>query len=118
MLVIEDEPSVRTMTVMFLQALGYTAHSAANGPDAIEKVAKLTRLDALLTDMILGHKQYGDEVAEEIIASHPHLKVLFMSGYADEQLRARLSHTSTRVLQKPFRLAELDEALTSLLSTP
>ena len=117
-LVIEDEPSVRTMTVMFLQALGYTAHSAANGPDAIEKVAKLTRLDALLTDMILGHKQYGDEVAEQITASHPHLKVLFMSGYADEQLRARISHTSARVLQKPFRLAELDEALTSLLSTP
>ena len=115
-LVIEDEPSVRTMAVMFLQALGYTAHSASNGPDAIEKVQKLTRLDALLTDMILGHKQYGDEIAREITATHPHLKVLYMSGYADEQLRERMTDDQTRFLQKPFRLAELDQALRELLT--
>lgn len=116
-LVIEDEPSVRTMAVMFLQALGYTAHSASSGSDAIEKVNKLTRLDVLLTDMILGHKQYGDDIAKQIIATHPHLKVLYMSGYADEQLRERISDDDTRLLQKPFRLAELDAALRELLTT-
>lgn len=115
-LVIEDEPSVRTMTVMFLQALGYTAHSASDGLDAIEKVNKLPRIDVLITDMILGHRQYGDEIAKEIIASQPHLKVLYMSGYADEQLRERISDDQIQILQKPFRLAELDKALQTLLA--
>lgn len=116
-LVIEDEPSVRTMAVMFLQALGYTAHSASSGSDAIEKLNKLNRIDAVLTDIVLGHKQYGDDVATEIKRLHPHMKVLYMSGYTDAHVRDRMADNRATILQKPFRLAELDEALNSLLKS-
>jgi PAS domain S-box-containing protein len=115
-MVVEDEPSVRTLTVMFLQALGYTTHSASSISDALEQAQKLGRFDVLLTDMILGPMQYGDDLAFDLKKEHPDIKVMYMTGYADESLRQRLMGDSTPLIQKPFRLIELDNALYELLS--
>ena len=115
-MVVEDEPSVRTLTVMFLQALGYTTHSASSVSAAMEKVNKAGNVDILLTDMILGPMQYGDDLAAAILKEHPTIKVMYMTGYTDEALRQRLVGDTTPLIRKPFRLIELDNALYDLLS--
>ena len=115
-MVVEDEPNVRTLTVMFLQALGYTTHSASNISDAMKTASKMEVLDVLLTDMILGPMEYGDDLAASIKKINPSIKVMYMTGYTDESLRQRLTGDTTPLIQKPFRLIQLDNALYDLLS--
>ncbi|MEK6777083.1 MAG: ATP-binding protein [bacterium] len=85
-LVAEDDPSLLELAVHILERLGYTVLSACDGEEAMAKAREYQgRVDLLLTDVGLPGKK-GFEIAEEIKEKYPELKVLFMSGYADDRL--------------------------------
>jgi len=83
-LVVEDEDLVRTMCVQILEQLGYKVMQARSGAQAIE-VAQThgESVDLLLTDVVMPGMN-GAELARQLVAHHPRMKVLFTSGYTDD----------------------------------
>lgn len=80
-LVVEDEPQVRSMVRRVLEPLGYRIVSAAHGAEAIEIAARhATRIDLLLTDVVMADMD-GLELAEIVQQRHPGTAVMFMSGF-------------------------------------
>lgn len=101
-LVVEDEPSVREVTVAMLRSFGYEVFAAADGSGARDILAG-QQVDLLLSDVVLPGER-GPEIAADVLRRRPELRVMFMSGYTDTEVfqdfpdRARV-----RLLQKPFR---------------
>lgn len=112
-LVVEDESAVRGVTVRALERFGYRVLEACNGCDAVEKFGD-TRFDVLVTDMIMP-QMGGEELVGKLRESRPNLPVLFVSGYSDNYPDISTDPRST-VLHKPFRPAQLEEALRDLLA--
>jgi PAS domain S-box-containing protein len=86
-LVLEDDISVRHMSVRFLRNLGYDVIEAANGDDAQRLIAERAgrEIDLLLTDMVMPQMS-GRRFADWLRAGSPHIKVVFVSGYLEESL--------------------------------
>jgi DNA-binding NtrC family response regulator len=72
-------------------------------------------LDLLITDMLMP-RMGGQEVAEKLLAIHPKLRVLYMSGDKDKIVVPQGGEMQAAVLQKPFRLNRLSEKIHDLLS--
>jgi len=115
-LIVEDEAAVRTMTSMFLQTLGFTVYGAANANEAVDLVRRLGVIDVLLTDLVLGDGDDGLKLTETLRGTHPNMRHIFMTGYADARESTSLNTEDAPVLTKPFRLASLETALTKALS--
>jgi len=88
-LVVEDDVSVRHISVRVLRGLGYDVIEAASGNDARRFLSENggRRVDLLLTDMVMPQTS-GRRFAEALRAVHPNIRVLFISGYLDESLPA------------------------------
>jgi len=100
-LVVEDEPAVRALTVRILRRGGYDVLEAASGPEAIS-VAAGERLDLLLTDVVMP-KMAGPRVADRLRSTRPALPVLYMSGYAHGVLGPRRAlDDGVALIEKPF----------------
>src|SRR5712691_8084383 len=86
-LVVDDDVSVLTVVKCMLDCADYTV-LLANSAIAALRIAQdiETAIDLLITDVIMPDMQ-GPDLAEEMLALRPELKVLFMSGYADSELR-------------------------------
>ncbi len=81
-LLVEDEPAVRRLTVRLLEDEGYTVLPASDGDEAVSLARQpLAVIDLLLTDVVLPGSLQGDEVARGVVAERPGIKVIFMSGY-------------------------------------
>src|SRR5208282_1059816 len=88
-LVVEDDDAVRIPTSEFLKMEGFKVLQARTGDEAIHVVQQnRSRLDVLITDIVMP-KMTGRQVAEKLLALHSDLKVLYMSGDADEAQPAR-----------------------------
>jgi CheY-like chemotaxis protein len=102
-LLVEDEPSVRSMVRLILELYGYTVLEASGGVEA-ETLCKGHRgsIDLLLTDVVMPEMS-GPEIACPLTLLHPTLKVVYMSGYTGEAL-AQCGALGVDVvcLQKPF----------------
>ena len=106
-LLVEDEDVVRTLTQRVLERCGYTVLSCANGADAIELAgAHAEPIHLLLTDVVMPGLR-GHEVAERVVASRPGIKVLYMSGYADEALLGAAAIAGPALIEKPFAVDTL-----------
>ncbi len=110
-LVVEDEEVVRRLVRQVLEQAGYDVADAADGAEALELAAS-RRIDLLLTDMTMPGLS-GREVAEQLRAAQPELKVIYMSGYADGALEQ-----GVEVLEKPFTFDVLTEKIVRVLETP
>jgi two-component system cell cycle sensor histidine kinase/response regulator CckA len=100
LLVVEDDATVRAQLQATLQAFGYEVHAAATGEDAGALPGE-PGFDLLLTDVMLPGAS-GVAVARELRDRWPGLKVVMMSGYAeDEVLREEILAGQVRFLQKP-----------------
>ena len=88
-LVIEDDPHLSKLVVKQLRRLGYAVVEAADGNAALDAIAGQLGIDLLLSDMVLPGGKSGPAVAADAKRRQPDLKVLFMSGYADD-IRAPL----------------------------
>lgn len=85
-LVVDDEPSLRTLVSAILQPLGYTMLEAASGAKALQMSDSFAgRIDILLTDVIMPGMN-GRELAEAITARRPETRVIYMSGYTDNAI--------------------------------
>ena len=115
MLVVEDEEVVRGLVRQMLAGEGYDVLVAQDGEEALE-LAGQHHVDVLLTDLTMP-KVGGREVAERLRASQPGLKVIYMSGYA-EDLPAGALPPATSFLGKPFTFAELTETVHALIAAP
>lgn len=103
-LVIEDEPVVRGLIVEVLTALGYRALEAADGPTGLEILQSRRRIDLLVTDIGLPGIN-GRQVADGARLSRPDLKVLFMTGYAENAaLASGFLEPGMAMITKPFAM--------------
>jgi two-component system cell cycle sensor histidine kinase/response regulator CckA len=115
-LVVEDEPVVRSLARRALESAGYTVQMAPNGAAAIEfLLAHPGEIDLILTDVVMPNMN-GRQLSEHIARTHPELPVLFMTGYPGEDILQRgLIPVGTSYVQKPFTLAALAGAVRTKL---
>jgi CheY-like chemotaxis protein len=114
-LVVEDEPVIRGLVRGMLERSGFTVLDAGNGDDAILLAATGTRIDLLLTDVVMPSMS-GCALAERLQAMLPLLRVLFTSGYSACALREHgmLDHDS-RILEKPYAADTLRQSVRDAL---
>ncbi len=108
-LLVEDEPMVRSVADRALTRHGYKVVTADNGEDALEILAAGDPIDLLISDVVMPGMD-GPTMVREARKSRPELKILFMSGYAEEQLRKSIDIENVNFLPKPFSVTELAEA--------
>lgn len=103
-LVVEDEPVVRGLIVEVLGDLGYRAIEAGDGPKGLEILQSNRRIDLLVTDIGLPGLN-GRQVADGARVSRPDLKVLFMTGYAENAaLASGFLEPGMAMITKPFAM--------------
>jgi len=109
-LLVEDEAGVRRLIRAVLERHGYTVLEAPDGMEALRISAGHSGpVDVLVTDVVMPQIS-GSELADRLAAFYPNMKVLFMSGYADDEIvRKGVSEDGRIFLQKPFT----PEAVTS-----
>ncbi len=108
-LLVEDEPMVRGVAERALTRHGYTVITADNGEEALEVLARGEEIVLLISDVVMPAMD-GPTMVREARKSRPDLKILFMSGYAEEQLRNSIDIDNVAFLPKPFSVQELAEA--------
>jgi PAS domain S-box-containing protein len=115
-LVVDDEPTVRMLVTEVLTDLGYTAIEAADGAAGLKVLNSDLRIDLLITDVGLPGGMNGRQVADAARNMRPGLKVLFITGYAEN---AVLSHghldPGMHVLTKPFAMDALAGRIRQLI---
>jgi PAS domain S-box-containing protein len=115
-LVIDDEPTVRMLIVDVLEEAGYTALEAEDGPAGIKLLQAGARIALLITDVGLPGGMNGRQVADAARELQPDLKVLFVTGYAEN---AAISNghlaPGMAVITKPFVMAELARKITEMI---
>jgi two-component system, cell cycle sensor histidine kinase and response regulator CckA len=101
-LLIEDDAALRRLLARSLERVGHRVRDAADSADALALLAKDPEIDLLVTDAVLPG-QSGPNLARQIEADRPSLRVLFISGYSDDAiLRLGLLNEQEAFLQKPF----------------
>jgi two-component system, cell cycle sensor histidine kinase and response regulator CckA len=115
-LLVEDEPTVRTVAERALTRHGYKVLTADNGEEALEILGRGDPIDLLISDVVMPGMD-GPTVVREARKSRPDLKILFMSGYAEEQLRKSIDIENVNFLPKPFSVIDLAEAARRAVGT-
>jgi two-component system cell cycle sensor histidine kinase/response regulator CckA len=108
-LLVEDEPMVRSVAERALTRHGYTVVTADNGEDALEIVNRGEPIALLISDVVMPGMD-GPTMVREARKSRPELKILFRSGYAEEQLRKSIDIENVNFLPKPFSVTDLAAA--------
>ncbi len=115
-LLVEDEAELRNVSAEFLTAIGYSVICASSGPEALKLAREAGRIDLVISDVVMP-KMNGREFADCLLRARPQIKLLFVSGYADDVvLHAGLPVEATPFLQKPFSLRQLGAKVQELLS--
>ena len=108
LLIVEDDESVRMFTARALIASGHTVETAADGEDGLAAViAAQGQFDLVLSDIRMPVMD-GIEMAKKAAAAFPGLRILLMTGNAEQRERAaELESIVIDVVSKPFTLAEI-----------
>jgi two-component system cell cycle sensor histidine kinase/response regulator CckA len=117
-LVVEDEISLRSLIARVLGSLGYRVLIAGTGAQALQVATEAdSRLDLLLTDVVLPGGMQGTDLARDLLTSMPNLPVLYMSGYARDAIvhGGRLDE-GVNFLEKPFTPDALAKMVRAVLS--
>ena len=116
-LIVEDEPMVRRLVVRTLEQLGYHCLEAGDGAEALELLqSRRQPIEAVVSDIVMP-RMSGRELAEQIAAVRPGTRVLFMSGYTDDEMvRRHLLVPGAPFIQKPFETDDLARRLQALLA--
>lgn len=115
-LLVEDDEIMRSLTRQMLREQGYKVFEATNGKAALKWAqANNEKIDLLLTDVVMPAMS-GPELAERLAASHPGVKVIYMSGYTGELMEASERLKRGILLEKPFTRTVLLKTLHETLS--
>ncbi|MCW5645731.1 MAG: response regulator [Sphingopyxis sp.] len=113
-LLVEDEDMVRAVAERALTRAGYTVVTASQGEEGLERFAQMDKVDLIISDVVMPTMD-GPAMVRAMRAKRPDLPVLFMSGYAEEQLRQSINIDDVAFLPKPFSVAQLAEATSAAL---
>jgi len=115
-LVIDDEPVVRMLIVEVLSEAGYLALEAEDGATGLKLLQSSERIDLLITDVGLPGGMNGRQVADAARTTRPNLKVLFVTGYAENAVVGN-GHLDPgmAVITKPFVMAELGNKVREMI---
>ncbi|HEY5997055.1 MAG TPA: ATP-binding protein, partial [Candidatus Deferrimicrobiaceae bacterium] len=106
-LVVEDEPSIRSLIQELLPPRGYKVLMACDAREALGHAAEQESIDLLLTDVVMPGMN-GRQLYEQVAVRHPGIKVIYMSGYTDEIVSGHgVLIEGARFLQKPFEASTL-----------
>ncbi len=116
-LLVEDEESVRAFSARALQATGYEVFEADGGEEALEILDELdNRIDLLVSDVEMPEMD-GPALLAEVRKRLPQVKVIFVSGYAQESIRNELADDrSVEFLAKPYTLNQINSKVKEVLS--
>lgn len=112
-LLVEDEDTVRAVAERALVRQGYEVTTAADGEEGLEAIGK-GKFDLVVSDVVMPTMD-GPAMAREIRALRPELPFLFMSGYAEEQLRREIDIPNMHFLAKPFSVQQICDAVETVL---
>ena len=116
-LVVEDNPKVRTLSVERLLDLGYQTEEADSGDAAYRMLNAGLRADILFSDLVMPGTLNGFDLAKKTSVEFPHLKILLTSGYASDVIADQMTQNQVyQVLHKPYRQSELAQRLNALLA--
>nr|WP_245214338.1 PAS domain-containing protein [Pararoseomonas indoligenes] len=115
-LVVDDEPTVRMLVMEVLEELGYAALEASDGTSALKVLRSDSRLDLLITDVGLPGGMNGRQVADAARELRPGLRVLFITGYAENAAIGN-GHLAPgmHVLTKPFPMKVLATRIKAII---
>ena len=115
-LIVDDEPSVRMLVTEVLEDLGYTAIEAADSVAGLKVLQSDVRIDLLVTDVGLPGGMNGRQIADAGRARRPGLKVLFITGYAENAaVGSGQLDPGMQVLTKPFAMEALAGRIRDLI---
>jgi len=116
-LVVDDEPSVRMLVTDVLDELGYSAIEAADGISGLKVLCSDVRIDLLITDVGLPGGVNGRQMADAAREKRPDLKVLFITGYAENAAIGNgYLEAGMHVLTKPFAMDRLAARIRSIIA--
>jgi two-component system, cell cycle sensor histidine kinase and response regulator CckA len=117
-LLVEDDPSLRSVVRFYLEHSGYSVLDADNGVDALF-IGSQHRgpIHLLFTDVEMSPMS-GPELAEQLLLHRPSTQVLFMSGnHTEDQMLEQICLLNAKFLGKPFKPKEIGAAVKELLNT-
>jgi PAS domain S-box-containing protein len=115
-LLVEDDRAVQRLAQHCLETEGYRVLPASSCAEALRIGANLGHaIHLLVTDVVMPDMN-GLELAERLSSSHPHLRVIFMSGYVDKNISEGLAGDPAHFLQKPFRPVDLHRKVREVLA--
>ncbi len=114
-LIVEDEDMVRAVAERALVRQGYVVETASDGEEALEMFADGKRYDLVVSDVVMPNMD-GPTMARQLRGQFGDIRLLFMSGYAEEQLRETISLDNVSFLPKPFSVQQIAEAVHDALA--
>jgi PAS domain S-box-containing protein len=115
-LVVEDDPDVRALSVALLRGLGYQILEAADAETALKVLETAPRVNLLFSDVLLPGGMSGPELAAEVRSRYPGIAVLYTSGYTDLVGTDQSAFgEDAELLQKPYRKADLARTVRQIL---
>jgi len=114
-LLVEDEDMVRAVAERALTRAGYSVTPASDGDEGLEIVRSGAQFDLIVSDVVMPALD-GPSMVREIRKLNPQMPVLFMSGYAEEQLRKEIDITDVQFLPKPFTVQQITEKVGAVLA--
>ena len=118
-LLAEDSVSLREMAREYLESVGYAVLEAASGAEALQKAKEFDgTIHLLLTDVVMPEMS-GPELARQIAALRPEVRVIFTSGYTNDAIaRQGVLDPSVAFIQKPYRPKALARRIQEVLTEP
>lgn len=115
-LVVEDDAEVAAIACSQLRSLGYTVSEVSGIDAALELLRNTPDVRLVFTDVVLLAGETGFQLADDLAESHPHLPVLFCSGYAEGALEQHFEHRQhPAILAKPYAREDLGAAVREML---
>ena len=114
-LLVEDEDPVRMVAERALTRAGYTVTTARDGEEGLELVEAGGEFDIIVSDVVMPVMD-GPAMVQAIRKQRPQVPVLFMSGYAEEQLRREIDMADVHFLPKPFSVQQISDKVGAVLA--
>jgi len=114
-LVVEDNPGVRALTVRRLGALGYKVLATENGPDAIAVLGTDEKIQLVFSDVVMAGGMSGIDIARWVREKRPGIKILLTSGFSDVADVETAAGLNIQLLRKPYKQADLARAIREAL---
>ncbi|WP_170125835.1 PAS domain S-box protein [Pelagimonas varians] len=111
-LLVEDDPALKDITEQTLRNHGYRVVSAKDASSAKQALQSRSDFSLILSDVVLPGGTSGPEFVQYAVAERPSIKAVMMSGYPDDaHVKDQLAKTGNTLLTKPFRTADLIDAI-------